>query len=81
MGMALLWADLAKAEELCKDVTTKKSMDEAKAAAVRAGYANVKKMGMEDGCIEAKGLNGDGSRFEVYIHPTTLKIVKVKKED
>ncbi len=69
------------AEELCKDVTERKSVDEARAAAVKAGYADITKMDEEDGCFEAKGLNADGSKFEVYIHPTTLEIVKVKKED
>lgn len=71
----------AMAEELCKDVTERKPVEEAKAAAVKAGYADITKMDEEDGCYEAKGLNADGSKFEVYIHPTTLEIVKVKKED
>ncbi len=68
------------AEELCKDVTARKSVDDAKAAAVKAGYADITKMDEEDGCYEAKGLNADGTKFEVYIHPTTLEIVKVKNE-
>ncbi len=69
------------AAELCADVTERKPVDEAKAVAVAAGYADITKMDEEDGCYEAKGLNADGSKFEVYIHPTTLEIVKVKKED
>jgi hypothetical protein len=76
-----LSASFAQAEVLCKDVTAKKPVEEAKAAAVKAGYADITKMDEEDGCYEAKGLNADGSKFEVYIHPTTLEIVKVKKED
>jgi hypothetical protein len=74
-------ASVVQAEDLCTDVKEKKSIDEAKAAAVKAGYADITKMDEEDGCYEAKGLNADGSKFEVYIHPTTLEIVKVKKED
>ncbi len=80
LGMMAM-SPAAFAEELCTDVTSRKTVDEAKAAAVAAGYADITKMDEEDGCYEAKGLNSDGSKFEVYIHPTTLKIVKVKKED
>ncbi len=68
------------AEDLCKDIAERKSMDDAKAAAVKAGFADISSMGEDDGCYEAKGLNADGTKFEVYIHPTTLEIVKVKNE-
>lgn len=74
-------APAAFATDLCIDVKERKTVEEAKAAAVAAGYADITKMDEEDGCYEAKGLNADGSKFEVYIHPTTLEIVKVKKED
>ena len=77
---AIAFSTNAMAEDLCKDVTARKTVEEAKAAAVKAGYADITKMDEEDGCYEAKGLNADGSKFEVYIHPTTLEIVKVKKE-
>jgi hypothetical protein len=79
-GALMTLALPAFAEDLCKDVTERKTVDEAKAAAVAAGYADITKMDEEDGCYEAKGLNADGSKFEVYIHPTSLEIVKVKKE-
>jgi hypothetical protein len=82
-GLALLaTCALARAEDnICVDVGDKKPVEEAKAAAIKAGYADISKMDEEGGCYEAKGLNADGSKFEVYIHPTTLEIVKVKKED
>ncbi|WP_373504396.1 PepSY domain-containing protein [Aestuariivirga sp.] len=70
----------AFAEDLCTGVTERKTVDEAKAVAIAAGYADITKMDEEHGCYEAKGLNADGSKFEVYIHPTSLEIVKVKKE-
>ncbi len=80
-AIAAAFAFPAFAEEtLCMDVTSKKTIDEAKAAAVAAGFADITGMGEEHGCYEAKGLNADGSKFEVYIHPTDLKIVKVKME-
>lgn len=71
----------AFAADLCVDVTERKPVEEAKAAVIAAGYADVQKMDEEDGCYEAKGLNADGSRFEVYVHPSTLEIVKVKTEN
>ena len=77
----LLFAGSALAEEaICTDVGTMKTVDEAKAVVVAAGYADITKMDEEGGCYEAKGMNADGSKFEVYVHPTTLEIVKVKKE-
>ena len=81
MAIAAFVIAPASAEEmLCTDVTVKKPVEEAQAAAVAAGFADITKMDEEHGCYEAKGLNADGSRFEVYIHPSTLEIVKVKKE-
>lgn len=41
-----------------------------------AGYTQVRSLGHEDGCVEAKGLDKGGKRFEVYLHPTTGEIVK-----
>lgn len=76
----LVFAAPAFAADLCAGVTVRKSVEEAKAVAVAAGYTDITKMDEEDGCYEAKGLNADGSKFEVYIHPTSLEIVKVKKE-
>jgi uncharacterized iron-regulated membrane protein len=40
-----------------------------------AGYTQVRSLGREDGCVEAKGLDKDGKRFEVYVHPTTGEVV------
>ena len=41
-----------------------------------AGYTQVRSLGHEDGCVEAKGIDKDGRRFEVYLHPTTGEIVR-----
>jgi hypothetical protein len=82
VAAVFLFAGPAFAEDgICTDVGEKKPVEDAKAVAVKAGYADIAKMDEEGGCYEAKGLNADGSKFEVYIHPTTLEIVKVKKED
>jgi len=40
-----------------------------------AGYTQVRSLGREEGCVEAKGLDKDGKRFEVYLHPTTGEII------
>lgn len=40
-----------------------------------AGYIQVRSLGHEEGCVEAKGLDKNGKRFEVYLHPTTGEIV------
>ena len=68
-------------DNICLNVGERKPVEEAKAVAVKVGFADVTKMDEEGGCYEAKGLNANGSKFEVYIHPTTLEIVKVKIED
>jgi len=39
------------------------------------GYTQVRLLGHEDGCIEAKGLDKDGKRFEVHVSPTTGEII------
>jgi len=80
-AMAAFFSQAAIAEDLCTDVTARKTVEEARAAVVAAGYADITKMDEEHGCYEAKGLNADGTKFEVYVHPTTLAIVKVKTED
>lgn len=80
-GLVLFAAPALAEEGICTDVGEMKSIDDAKAAAIKAGYTDITKMDEEGGCYEAKGLNADGSKFEVYIHPTSLEIIKVKKED
>jgi hypothetical protein len=42
------------------------------------GYQNVKELGMDHGCYEAKGFDTDGNRVEVYLEPATGEVVKVK---
>jgi hypothetical protein len=81
LGVVALSGSAFAEDAICTDVGEKKPIEEAKAAAVKVGFADVTKMDEEGGCYEAKGLNGNGSKFEVYIHPTTLQIVKVKIED
>lgn len=54
------------------------SLKQARQIASAAGYTKIR-MGMEAGCFEAEAEKG-GQDYEVYIHPVTGKIVKVRKD-
>lgn len=51
------------------------SEPEIRARLVAAGFTTIRSIGREDGCVEAKGLDSSGKRFEVYLHPATGAIV------
>lgn len=70
----------AIAEDGCATSTERKTIAEAKASAAAAGYTNVFRMQESSGCFEAKGYYSDGSMYEVYLNPSTLQIVKVKRK-
>ncbi|HET8995968.1 MAG TPA: PepSY domain-containing protein [Acetobacteraceae bacterium] len=42
------------------------------------GFTEIRSIGREDGCVEAKGIDKEGKRFEVYLHPATGEIVSRK---
>jgi hypothetical protein len=42
------------------------------------GYQKIRGLVRERGCYEAKGFDKDGNRVEVYVEPSTGKIMKVK---
>lgn len=42
------------------------------------GYTEIRSIGREDGCVEAKGIDKASKRFEVYLHPATGEIVSRK---
>lgn len=73
-------ASAAELSPLCavKDPSAKVSEAQVRQTLASHGYINVRGLGTEDGCIEAKGTDKDGKRFEVYLHPTTGEIVKVR---
>lgn len=77
-AIAILFASGAKAEDLCQPMSGEtKSKDEIKSMLEAQGY-QVKKLGEEDGCVEMKGFDRDQKRVEVYIHPVSGEIVKIK---
>lgn len=74
----LLFATAADAADLCQPMSgAVKSKDEIKTMLEAQGY-QVKKLGEEDGCVEMKGFDKDQKRVEVYVHPVSGEIVKIK---
>lgn len=53
------------------------SQDAIAAKARELGY-QVRIVQEEHGCWEVKGLDAKGARVEVYFHPSTAEVVKVK---
>jgi len=72
----------AVADELCEvaDGASLISEEKVREIAAAAGYADIRKVEAEDGCMEAKGMSRDGKKVEVYVHPVSGDIVKVKLE-
>jgi hypothetical protein len=74
----MLFANNTSAADLCQATSGEpKSKEEIKAMLESQGY-QVKKLGEEDGCIEMKGFDKDQRRVEVYVHPVSGEIVKIK---
>jgi hypothetical protein len=77
-AVAIALTSGAKAEDLCQPMTGEaKSKDEIKSMLEAQGF-QVKKLGEEDGCVEMKGFDKDQKRVEVYVHPVSGEIVKIK---
>lgn len=77
-AVGILFASGAKADDLCQPMAGEaKSKDEIKSMLEAQGY-QVKKLGEEDGCVEMKGYDRDQTRVEVYVHPVSGEIVKIK---
>lgn len=77
-AIAILFTSGARAEDLCQPMSGEaKTKDEIKSMLEAQGY-QVKKLGEEDGCVEMKGFDRDQKRVEVYIHPVSGEIVKIK---
>jgi hypothetical protein len=74
---ALAVSSAAMAEEEWCEPGGTVTEDQAKAMLEEQGY-QVKKMDEEHGCLEAKALDPDGKRVEVYVDGHTGKIIRVK---
>lgn len=81
-GAAATSAGASELSQLCaaKAGVTAVRLDDAKIKEILSerGFTQVRGLGEEDGCVEAKGLDKDGKRFEVYLHPHTGEIVRVR---
>jgi len=55
------------------------SEDAVKAKAVELGY-DVRKVKEEDGCYEVYGIDKNGAKAEIYMHPVTGEVVKTKSD-
>ncbi|MGL4280469.1 MAG: PepSY domain-containing protein [Albidovulum sp.] len=77
--VAALLPGVALAEELCvlAEGETAKTEDEVKAHAEGLGFA-VANLKTEDGCYEVYATDTVGTKLEVFFHPATFKIAKVK---
>lgn len=54
------------------------SQDDLRAKLIADGFTQIRSFGTEYGCVEAKGTDQAGKRFEVYLHPVTGAIVDRK---
>jgi hypothetical protein len=82
VGAAATTAGASELSQLCaaKAGVTPVRLDDAKIKEILSerGYTQIRGLGEEEGCVEAKGLDKDGKRFEVYLHPHTGDIVRVR---
>jgi hypothetical protein len=81
-AIAVAFPLTAMAEELCEVASGSAliSEDKVREIAAAAGYSDIRKVEEEDGCLEAKGMSRDGKKVEVYVHPVSGDIVKIKLE-
>jgi len=72
----------ALASQECPDVPRDQWMSEATITekAKEQGY-DVRSIKAEDGCLEAYAMDKDGKRVEIYFHPGTGDVLRVKAED
>jgi len=80
--VTLLAPAAAYASQDCPDVPRDQWMSDAAITekAKTLGY-DVRSIKAEDGCREAYALDKDGKRVEVYFHPGTGDVLRVKAED
>lgn len=76
-----MWPDASHAADLCEVKPGEKIIthEEARVKMAAAGYTEIVKVEMEHGCLEGKGFKV-GKKVEVYVHPVSGEIVKVKEK-
>lgn len=78
---AFAWPVAGHAADLCVVQPGDKTLsaEDARQKMAAAGYTEIVKVEMEHGCLEGKGFKA-GKKIEVYVHPVTGEIVKVKEK-
>ena len=66
-------------EPTCVTTGTKLSKAAIKAKATDMGY-DVRRVKTENGCFEVKAIAKDGSRVDVFMDPTTGKVLQIEKK-
>ena len=79
LAILLAAASASAEEQLCKNAPGDMwlSKEQIKAKVEAMGYTKVR-IGTEHGCYEAYATSQDGKRVEIYLEPTTGKVVKTK---
>ena len=81
LAIALVAATAAQAEERCNQpVGNWKSREAVHAMASERGWT-LKRIKIDDGCYEIKGLDAAGRAIKVKIDPATLTIVELELDD
>lgn len=80
--IATLAPAAAFASDECPNVPRDQWMSDAAITEKAKGMGyDVRSIKAEDGCMEAYATDKDGKRVEIYFHPGTGDVVKVKADD
>lgn len=80
--VAVLAPAAASASSNCPNVPRDQWMSDAQITAKAKGLGyDVRELKSEDGCLEAYAFDRQGNRVEVYFHPGTGDVLRVKADD
>ena len=79
--LAALPASAALADEGCFVPMADWQPREAVAELAKSKGWTVRRIKIDDGCYEIKGTDQAGKRIEVTIHPATLEVIHLERED
>lgn len=72
----------AFASQDCPDVPRDQWMSDAAITEKAKGLGyDVRSIKVDDGCLEAYAIDQNGRRVEVYFHPATGEVIRVKGDD
>jgi hypothetical protein len=80
--IAVLSPAAALASDECPNVPRDQWMSDAAITEKAKGMGyDVRSIKVDDGCLEAYAMDKDGKRVEVYFHPGTGDVLRVKADD